>query len=191
MSVLSKTTLEKLILEKNLVDNYKSLEEQLTPNGMDFRLGAVIEVEKSGTITISKDKAVKPSFGIAWVLKGYEHVVDGLDLRALIVVEEGDAIKLEKNQPYLVISCESVNTPEDIQFKLEIRSSLFRYGNCILETGFGEAGYKGRMTCLMYSLLGTEIDAGVRFCQLAFYKLDGKEHYEKQKHTNYQGGKIV
>ena len=191
MTVLSRTTLEKLILEKKLVENYKSLEEQLTPNGMDFRLGAIIEVEKSGTITISKERMKKPIFGKAYVLKGFEHYVDGIEVKEIISLDEGTPVILQGNKPYLVLSCETVNTPEDIQFKLEIRSSLFRFGNCILETGFGEAGYRGKLTNLLYSILGTEIEIGVRVCQLAFYQLDGKEHYEKQKQTNYQGGKIV
>jgi deoxycytidine triphosphate deaminase len=84
-----------------------------------------------------------------------------------------------------------VNVPKNLCFKIEARSSLFRLTQALLETSFGEAGYRGRLTFMLLPILDTKIALGVRFAQLCFSKLSGESHYEEQQETSYQGGRIV
>jgi len=191
MTNLSRDVLKKEIIDDKLVEGYEDLDVQLTANGIDFRLAAIIEVKKAGELRISKQDTKMPVLGDAYVMEGFENVLDGLKLEKITVHPKGTPIKIKKLTPYLVISCEKVNTKEYLNFKIECRSSLFRITQSVLETSFGEAGYRGMLTFLMFSLLDTRIDLGVRFAQLVFTRLEGTSHYEHQKETNYQGGKVL
>lgn len=191
MTILSRDVLEKEIKENGLVEGYERLENQLTANGIDFRLAGLVEVVKGGTLSTEKSRSVSPTLGNAWVLSGFEGVLSGLDIKKTEVLGAGAPIKLKKLVPYLAISCETVNTPEKYNFKIEARSSVFRLAQGVLETAFGEAGYRGRLTFLLFTLLDSNIELGARFAQVAFSTLEGSAHYEKQKETSYQGGKIL
>ena len=191
MTNIGKTSLKNKILNEKLVEGYDNLDKQITANGVDFRLAAVREVLEAGELRIDKSLAKKPKLGKAWVMKGYENYIDGLNLSEVEVCTEGTLVSLDKLKPYLVVSCEKVNTPRDYNFKIECRSSLFRLTQSVLETAFGEAGYCGTLTFLMFSLLDTKIDLGVRFAQVVFSKLDSDAHYEEQAESSYQGGKVL
>ncbi len=188
MVVLSRKDILDMIKKENMVENYKDLELQVTPNGFDLRLCALIEVKEAGVLTIDKSKVRKPVFGKIYVLKGYEDCVK--DIKGSVVVKEG-LVDLKRLTPYLAVSCEKINTPKNIKTKIEIRSSLFRINQAFIETGFGEAGYKGRLTFLLSTLLDTKIELGVRFAQIAFYELKDEADYEEQKEKSYQGGRII
>lgn len=191
MSVLSKESLRKQILENKVVEDYEDLDKQLTANGIDFRLAAILEVKEAGELRINKEEGKLPAFGEVFVLKGYEDVVKGTKADKVTVLEKGNLIEIKKQKPYLFITCEKLNTPTDIHTAIEARSSLFRLTSLVLETAFGEAGYKGRLTFMGFSLLDTKIDLGIRFAQILFNTLDGHAHYEGQEETNYQHGKII
>lgn len=192
MTVLSKETLINLIKEKDIISNYKDIDTQITANGFDFRLAALIEVKKAGQLRIDKKSAKKPELGIAYILEGFENHIKNIDTEQTIILKEGTLIYLDNKKTYLAITCEKVNTPENTNFEIEPRSSLFRYCQCDIVTGFGEAGYNGILTVLFKpSLPGAAIDIGVRFMQVSFNKLDANSHYENQKENNYQGGNIL
>lgn len=191
MTTLSRDVLEKEIKENKIVEGIESLEGQLTANGVDFRLAGIIEVEKGGVLAVEKARSKPPVLGRAFVLSGFESALSGLEVKKTEVLSVGAPIKLKKLAPYLAISCETVNTPDKYNFKIEARSSLFRLAQGVLETAFGEAGYKGRLTFLIFTLTDAEIELGARFAQVAFSTLEGRAHYEKQKETSYQGGRIV
>lgn len=191
MTNLSKDVLKKEIIEDKLVENYNDLDIQLTANGIDFRAAAFIEVKEAGELRINKADMKMPVLGIAHVMEGFENVVAGLELDDVVVHPEGTQISIDKLKPYFVISCEKVNTKEYLNFKIECRSSLFRITQSVLETAFGEAGYRGGLTFLVFSLLDTKIDLGVRFAQIVFSTLEGSAHYEEQKESSYQDGKVL
>ncbi len=191
MTNLSKDVLRCEILSDKLVENYEDLDVQLTANGIDFRVAAIIEVKEAGELRINKADCRMPVLGVAHVMEGFEDVVSGLELEDIIVEPAGAQVKLERLKPYLVVSCEKVNTPENLNFKIECRSSLFRITQSVLETAFGEAGYRGGLTFLMFSLLDTKVDLGVRFAQVVFTELTGNAHYEDQKESSYQDGKVL
>ncbi len=188
---LNRDVLRKEILENTLVENYDNLDVQLTANGVDFRIAAIIEVKEAGELRINKADCRMPVLGAAHVMEGFEDVVSGLELEGVVVEPKGAQVKIERLKPYLVVSCEKVNTKENLNFKIECRSSLFRITQSVLETAFGEAGYRGGLTFLMFSLLDTKVDLGVRFAQVVFSELSGNAHYEEQKESSYQNGKVL
>ena len=146
MTNLSRDVLEKEISENKLVGGVENLDKQLTANGIDVRLAAIIEVVEGGTLAVEKARCNPPVLGQAWVMSGFENVLEGLDVKETIVLDEGSVVDLKKNVPYLVVSCETVDVPEKYMFKIETRSSVFRLMQGVLETAFGEAGYRGNVT---------------------------------------------
>ena len=192
MTVIGRETLKKLIEEQNVITDYKNIEKQLTPNGFDFRLAALIEVTKAGQLRIDKAKAKKPEFGTAWIMEEFENHINDIDTEYQNVIEEGTLIELYPKNIYLAITCESLNTPENLNFEIAERSSLLRYCQCGIMNGFGEAGYRGNLTVMLKPYLnGAGIDIGVSFIQLIFNKLDSNGNYDNQKTANYQDGKIL
>ncbi len=186
---LSRDVLKKLILENNLVTKYGDLDAQLTPNGVDMRLAAIVEIVDGGRLAVSKGDNKAPQLGTAVVLKGFEDRLAGYDLKDMQVVDDG-VVKIRKLQPYFVVTCEEVSTPPNLMFHIAARTSLFRLTQSLLGCTFGEAGYNGFLTFMLLPFLDGEIELGSRFAQLSFTELKGEAHYEQQKESNYQGGKL-
>lgn len=186
---LSKDVLKKLIVEKNLLSNYSDLDAQLTANGVDVRLAAIVEIVEGGRLAVSKVDNLPPKLGSAVVLKGFEERLKGYELKEMHVINSG-VVKLEKLKPYLVVTCEEVDTPSSLMFHILPRSSLFRLTQSMLGVAFGEAGYKGFLTFMLLPFTDSQIELGSRFAQLSFTELTGESHYEQQKESNYQGGKL-
>ncbi|NOQ56045.1 MAG: hypothetical protein GQ477_04540 [Nanohaloarchaea archaeon] len=185
-------TLKRLIKEQDIISDYKDIDIQITANGFDFRLAALIEVKKAGQLRIDKSGAKRPELGTAYVLKGFEGHIKNIETEKTIILDEGTLIELDDKKTYLAVTCEKVNTPENTNFEIEPRSSLFRYCQCDIVTGFGEAGYRGLLTVLFKPTLpNAAIDIGVRFMQVSFNRLDSDAHYEDQKENSYQGGNIL
>ena len=179
--------LKQLILEKNLISNYCGLDEQLTANGFDVRLAALVEVRDGGRLGMKKEKNRAPKLGKAYVWKGYEERIQGYGIEELAVVEE---VQLKPLQPYLAVSCEHVSTPNNLMIHITPRSSLFRLTQSLLGCSFGEAGYCGFLTFLLLPFSIGEIELGARFAQLSFSELKGEGDYLAQKENSYQGGKL-
>jgi len=184
---LSRQVLKSLIRDKNLVTNFADLEHQLTANGFDVRLAAIVEIKDAGKLAISKANNAPPKLGKAFVLEGFEDRLKGYEVED---IQTRESVKLERLRPYLVITCEEVNTPGNLMIHIGARSSLFRLTQSLLGTTFGEAGYKGFLTFMLLPILDGEVELGARIAQLSFGELKGSAHYEDQKETNYQGGKL-
>ncbi len=192
MTVIGNKGLRKMIQDQGLISSYRDMDSQITANGFDLRLAALIEVDKAGELRIDKKSARKPVLGHAYIMEGMEDAISGIACKETEIISEGELVDLESSRTYLAVTCEKINAGEGLNFELEPRSSLFRYCQCGLINGFGEAGYKGRLTVLFKPFLdGAAIDMGVRFIQVCFNRLDSKEHYENQKESNYQDGRIL
>ncbi|GEM_PF-2451883 len=188
---LAYSDLKEKILKEKMIEGYEDIEKQLTPNGFDVRACTIIEVKEAGEVGISKEENKSPILGKAYVLEGHEKILENLNIEKIITMKYGEKLPLYRLKPYLLITCEKINTPEDLYFKIEIRSTLFRYGQMILETAFGDAGYKGRLTFLLLPTLDTKLALGCRVAQISFVTLTSRAHYENQKECGYQGGKIL
>jgi len=186
---LSRDVLKGLIETQQLVQNYEDIDKQVTANGVDMRLAAIIEVSDGGKLAIEKVNNRPPKFGKAIVLPGFEKRLEGYQVEELVVGT--GTIKLHKLKTYLAVTCEEVNTPKNLMFTILPRSSLFRLTQSLLGTGFGEAGYRGCMTYMLLPFADSEIELGARFAQIAFSELKGEADYEQQKESTYQGGRIV
>jgi deoxycytidine triphosphate deaminase len=186
---LSRDALKGLILNDKLITNYADLDAQLTANGVDVRIAGIVEIENGGRLAVSKGDNLPPKLGSAVVLKGFENRLSGYETKGVQVVEDG-IVKLERLKPYLVVTCEEVNTPSDLMFHILPRSSLFRLTQSMLGVAFGEAGYRGFLTFMLLPFSDAEIELGSRFAQLSFSELKGQAHYEQQKESSYQGGKL-
>lgn len=186
--LLSRDVLKELILNKQLITEYEDIDKQLTANGFDIRLGAIVEVLDGGKLSISKADIRPPKLGKAVVLPGFEKRLEGYDIKELIIGT--GVVKLDSLKPYLVIPCEFINTPNDLMFHINARTSLFRITQSLLGCTIGEAGFKGFLTFMLFPVLDCEIELGARIAQLSFSELKGEAHYEQQKETNYQGGKL-
>lgn len=186
---LSREVLKSRILSNNLVTDYADVDSQLTANGFDVRLAAVVEIDDAGKLAVQKSDNRPPKLGKAYVLKGFEDRLQGYDIKEQIVVDKL-SVKLERLKPYFAVTCERVNTPSDLMFHIVARTSLFRLTQSALIATVGEAGYKGFLAFMLLPFLDGEIELGSRFAQFCFSELRGSAHYEAQKETNYQGGKL-
>lgn len=186
---LSRDVLKSVILRDSLLTNYGDLDAQLTANGVDVRLAAVVEILDGGRLAVQKSDNKHPKLGRAFVLKGFEDRLSGYDLQEKNVLDSG-SVKLKPLQPYFVITCEQLNTPQNLMTHIVARTSLFRLAQSGLFCTFGEAGYKGFLTFMLLPFCQSEIELGARFAQLSFAELKGESHYEHQKDASYQGGKL-
>lgn len=176
-------------IESGLLTNFSDVEKQLTANGFDVRIAAIVEVKDGGKLAVDKKNNRAPTLGNAVVLKGFESRLEGYAIAEKNVVEQG-TVKLDKLKPYLIITCEEVNTPSNMMFHIAPRSSLFRVTQSLLGCSFGEAGYKGFLAFMLLPFLDSELELGTRIAQLSFSELKGESSYEQQKESNYQGGKL-
>ncbi|MBI4148161.1 hypothetical protein HY490_02615 [Candidatus Woesearchaeota archaeon] len=186
---LSRDVLKSLILSDNLLANFADLDAQLTANGVDVRLAAIVEILEGGRLGAQKSDNRPPLLGNAVVLAGFESRLDGYAVKMKHVVDQA-TVKLKPLQPYLVVTCEELNTPSHLMTHIAARTSLFRLAQSGLFCTFGEAGYKGFLTFMLLPFAQSEIDLGARFAQLTFSELKGAANYADQKEASYQGGKL-
>lgn len=177
-----------LLINKGLITDFDNFEKQITANGFDVRACAFVEILDGGKLAINKCDNVPPKLGTAFVLPGYEDRLQGYDITNTVVTS--DFVGLKKNQPYFVITCEKVNTPNNMMAHATHRTSVFRFAQCIMGFGFTEAGYKGFWTFILTPLMNSQIQLGSRIAQVSFSYLTSEEDYAKQKEFNYQGGKL-
>ena len=186
---LSKEVLRELIEKQALVSNLSDINSQLTANGVDVRIAGIVEITNGGRLAINKTDNLAPKLGTGVVLRGFENRLAAYEIKDLQAVDNG-VVKIDRLKPYLVITCEEVNTPDNLMFTILPRSSLFRLTQSVLGCGFGEAGYKGFLTFMLLSFSDAQIELGSRFAQLSFSELKGSAHYEQQNESSYQGGKL-
>ncbi|OYT32206.1 hypothetical protein B6U93_02320 [Candidatus Woesearchaeota archaeon ex4484_78] len=184
---IGKEQLKELIEKKQIITDFESIEKQITANGFDFRACAIVEITNAGKLAKEKKDNKKPELGKAYILEEYTERLNNYDIKEK---SNEKTVKLKGLKPYLIISCEKVNTPENMMIHITPRSSLFRITQSLLGCSFGEAGYKGYMTFMLLPVLDCEIELGARIAQISFTQITGKANYEEQNESNYQGGKL-
>ncbi|MBD3412793.1 MAG: hypothetical protein GF397_06715, partial [Elusimicrobia bacterium] len=122
---LSKTAVKELIENNKLVEGYADLDRQLTANGFDVRVCALVEIKNGGKLAIEKSNNVPPKLGKAFVLPGYENRLNKYDVEETIVTD--GFVQLKKHQPYFLVTAEMFNFPEYLMGHNNHRSSLFRF----------------------------------------------------------------
>jgi len=126
--VLNKEQLEKMIKEKDLIQDYIDLETQLTPQGFDLTAGEIHEYQGKGKLDFSNSEREIPESNKVRTEKesksddyGWWHLEKGV---------------------YKVVMNEKVDIPNNLTGLAYPRSSLLRMG-CSIENAVWDAGYTG------------------------------------------------
>ncbi len=145
-----------------LVQGYRSLDEQVQPNGFDLTLGAVDRFVSSGAIgATNADRALPDLERLAFDDDGWLHLAPG---------------------PYLLTFNEVVDLPLGLMALGRPRSSLTRCGVAI-HSAVWDAGYRGRSTSMLTvdNGQGFRLARDARLLQLVFFSLS------RPPETGYQG----
>jgi len=116
--------------------------DQVQPNGVDLRLGAVYEQVAPGRIG-----------------------TDGKEIGERREIEPDDGVYRLEEGAYVVEYADKVVIPERHVGFLYPRSSLLR-NSCMLDTAVWDAGYEGRGEGLLEVHRPIELEAGARIAQL-------------------------
>ena len=138
--------------QQPLVEGWRSLEEQLQPNGFDLSLQAIARLRSAGRMgRDSAQRELSDTEPLEFGLDGWLHLPPG---------------------PYLATFSEVVNLPLDLMALGLPRSSLLRSGVGI-HTAIWDAGYQGRSQALLtvYHSAGYHLQQGARLLQLVFFRL--------------------
>jgi dUTP pyrophosphatase len=134
-------------------------EEQVQPNGVDLRLGAVFEQVEPGRIG-----------------------VDGKRVGDRRELDADDGVYRLDPGGYVVEYADTVRIPEGHVGFLYPRSSLLR-NSCMLDTAVWDAGYEGRGEGLLEVYHTIEVDQGARIAQLVLAEAAHADTYD----GSYQG----
>ncbi|MBI4145839.1 hypothetical protein HY489_00710 [Candidatus Woesearchaeota archaeon] len=180
------------LIEQGLITGIDNIEDHLTPNGVDLRLAALVEIVGGGHMAVDKKNHRGPKLGKAYVLKGYESRLKGYDISQITSVDPGTPVELKCHQPYFAMTLEEAHIPPEMMSHIEARTSLFRYAQTGMFKTVGEAGYDGFLTYMLVPFLdGGSVEMGARFCQLVFAELRGHDGgYDSQKTMTHQGGML-
>jgi deoxycytidine triphosphate deaminase len=142
------------------------LDTQLTPNGFDLTVGAVLEFDTPGSLDFSNKERVVP---------------------------EGEEIVPQKENPqdkfgwwnlkkgvYKIRTNEVVNLPADLIAIAFSRTSLLRMG-AFTQHGVWDAGFKGRSEFILVvdNPKGIKIKQNARIAQIIFFKInETKQSYQ-------------
>jgi dUTP diphosphatase len=152
--VLSREQIRALIERPDgpLVSEWRDLDEQLQPNGLDLSLAAVSRLTGMGRIGARSAERELPSM-----------VPVPFDADGWVTLPPG---------PYHILYNEVVNLPPDIMALGRPRSSLARSGVSI-HTAVWDAGYVGRSTSLLVvqNPAGFQVQRNARVMQLVFLGL--------------------
>lgn len=135
-----------------LVEGWASLEEQIQPSGIDFRLFRIDRLLTAGQMGINAEDRVLP------------------DSESLQFGDDG-WVSLEAGS-YVVTFSEIVNIPLDLMALALPRSSLLRSG-VSLPTAVWDPGYRGRSQALLtvHNPAGYKIQQYSRLMQMIFFRL--------------------
>ena len=135
-----------------LVEGWASLDEQVQPCGIDFRVLRIDRLLTAGRMGVGADDRTLPES------EALEFGKDGW-----VFLEAGS---------YLVTCCEVVNMPLDLMALALPRSSLVRSG-VALPTAVWDPGYRGRSQALLavQNPAGYHIRQYARFMQMVFFRL--------------------
>ena len=135
-----------------LVEDFRSLEQQLQPNGFDLSLREVSALVSTGSIGAEPDQRE---------LSELESLKFGQD--GWLLLNPG---------PYLITFNEVVNLPLDVMALGRPRSSLLR-SEVSVHTAVWDSGYRGRSQSLLvvHHPGGYRLQKGARLMQLVFFQL--------------------
>jgi len=147
-------------------------DEQVQPNGVDLRLGAVFEQVEPGRIgtdgkTVGQRREVEP------VDEGGDGDGDGER------DQSGTETTLYRLDPggYVVRYADTVRIPEGHVGFLYPRSSLLR-NSCMLDTAVWDAGYEGQGEGLLEVYHPVELEGGARIAQLVLAEAAHADTYD-------------
>ena len=170
--VLGIEELQKLVKEKNLVENLS--ERELTnPEGagFDLRVGEIYEIFGQGFLGVTERETP--------------------EMKLLAKFEEGKKIevRLQSDTYYLIQTIEKVNMPQDLLAIMTPRSTLFRSGVYIFG-GQVPPGYKGGLNMGMYNFRNEEfrLEMGARVVHIMFFEVKGKGNLYRGQ---WQGGRVT
>lgn len=163
--MLNKKEIEQLIKERDLIENYISLDKQLTPNGFDLTVGKIFKFDSAGDIDFSNSERVVP--------EGKELVAEKRkekDKYGWWVLARG-AYKIRTN--------EVVNLPKNLAALGFTRTSLLRMG-ALTQNGIWDAGFrgKGEFILVVSNPQGINIKQNARVVQLMFIGVEETEEYQ-------------
>jgi dUTP pyrophosphatase len=163
--MLNKEEIKKLILEKNLIENYINLDKQLTPNGFDLTVEKIFEFTSSGKLDFSnKEREIS-------------------QIKELIPTKKNPEDKYRwwhlKKGAYKVRTNEIINLPSNYVALCFSRTSLLRMGAYTLH-GVWDAGFKGKgeFILVVENEFGLEIKENARIAQLVFFEIKETESYQ-------------
>ena len=150
-------------------------EYQLQQNGIDLRLASACEVtSEKGHITkfsLYKQDELRPDF------QQVQPTKDGF-------------LRFTPGNMYSLDFMEYVNPiPSEMSADIVVRSSINRFSGTVT-TGWWDAGFEGRLGATYRPTMYTEIQRGVRMCQIIFYRSESARLYEGQylkqgSHSNH------
>ena len=135
-----------------LVEGLSDPETQLQPNGIDLTLQSVAWFSSLGQLGVDNhDRILAATIEMDFDVEGWVHLAAG---------------------PYLITLNEVFHIPLSLIALTWPRSSLLRCGVAI-HTGVGDAGYHGRLQCLLSVLNphGLRLQRGARVVQAVFCPL--------------------
>lgn len=163
--MLNKNEIKKLIETKKLIENYMSLDKQLTPNGIDLTVDKVSKFKKAGSLDFSnKERMIPEAEEVSPAKKNKEDKYGWWELQEGI---------------YKIKTNEAVNLPNNLIALAFSRTSILRMG-CLTSHGVWDAGFsgKGEFTLTVQNPAGVKIKQNARIAQLIFYKIGETEGYD-------------
>jgi len=135
-----------------LVENLRSIEEQVQPNGVDLTVDEIALFSSAGKLgPQNEDRVLSGTSPLVFDALGAIDLLPGC---------------------YLITYNEAVNLPKDVMALAMPRSTLLRCGVSV-HTAVWDAGYSGRSQSLLavYNPHGFRLLKGARLIQLVFLRL--------------------
>lgn len=163
--MLNKQEIRQLIEKENLVENYISLDKQLTPNGFDLTVSKIFEYIYPGALDFSDKERIIP--------EGREILPQKLK------PEDKFGWWHLKKGFYKIRTNEIVNLPNNLVALAFSRTSLLRMG-AFTQHGVWDAGFKGQGEFILgvENPQGLNIKQNARIAQLIFFKVKETEEYK-------------
>ena len=161
-----------------VADNVRPIEEeQVQPNGVDLRLGAVFEQVEPGRVgvdgkTVGERRELDPDSEVDGATG--EAGASGSD--AETSANDAAVYRLDPGG-YVVRYADTVRIPEGHVGFLYPRSSLLR-NSCMLDTAVWDAGYEGQGEGLLEVYHPVELERGTRIAQLVLARADHRDTYD-------------
>ncbi|KAI0971039.1 dUTPase-like protein [Xylaria arbuscula] len=160
------------IIKQGIVQNLRSIPQQLQPCGIDVSLRRVLKWMSPATVDF--DNARRQAAKTAEMPFSANNIGAAWSGAAADADETEGAVKLLQGA-YLVEFNETVNIPLDCMGQLFVRSSLWRSG-VVLSAGVVDAGYAGSLGALLdvRNPAGVVLYKHAKLAQVVVHRLDGR-----------------